>query len=586
MTSDEGDFAGAIANKKVPTRAAVSDHLGRASGLVTWEIQLGENTGFPVMACIPFRGTSFGPAPRFGGGPSEIGPPSRTGGDSDSVLNELANAIGSWRTRLGRFSFSGGGSGDDVAATLHAQLGYVLVNRDSAGIQPGSRSYERSWIRDGSLTSSALLHAGMAQPVKDFLLWYADHQYADGKVPCCVDKRGSDPVPENDSHGEFVYLAAEYLRLTGDRATVERVYPHVRAAVAYMDTLRAQRRTPEWRTPANAPYYGLLPPSISHEGYSAKPMHSYWDDLFALRGYKDGVWLAEQLGQKTDARWMAKSRDEFAGDFAKAAVAAMKTHRIDYIPGCSDLGDFDATSTTIALNPVQAGSVLPESALVRTFERYWEFFVRRRDGVEKWNAFTPYEMRNIGAFVRLGWRDRANELLDWFMQFRRPAGWEQWAEVVDHDYRHARFIGDMPHTWVGTDFVRSVQDMLAYERESDSALVLCAGVPETWLKDGGVEVKGLQTRWGTVAYTLKRKDDVLRLTLDSSALRVPPGGIEVAAPIPPRSSSAWIGPPATQVGTGFVKLDADGRYRWRPSARGKMPPPELEWTFKAPADPR
>ena len=198
-------------------------------------------------------------------------------------------------------------------------------------------------------------------------------------------------------------------------------------------------------------------------------------------------------------------------------------------------------------------------------------------------------MRNIGAFVRLGWRDRANELLDWFMQFRRPAGWRQWAEVVDHDYRHARFIGDMPHTWVGTDFVRSVQDMLAYERESDSALVLCAGVPVTWLQDGGVEVNGLQTRWGTVAYTLKRKGDVLRLTLDSSALRVPPGGIEVAAPIPPRSSSAWIGPPATQVGTGFVKLDADGRYRWRPSARGKMPPPELEWTFKAPAaagDPR
>jgi hypothetical protein len=49
---------------------------------------------------------------------------------------------------------------------------------------------------------------------------------------------------------------------------------------------------------------------------------------------------------------------------------------------------------------------------------------------------------------------------------------------VDHDARHARFIGDMPHTWVGTDFVRSVMDMLVYERESDSALVLCAGIPE------------------------------------------------------------------------------------------------------------
>jgi hypothetical protein len=35
--------------------------------------------------------------------------------------------------------------------------------------------------------------------------------------------------------------------------------------------------------PAPAPgrklFYGLLPASISHEGYSAKPMHSHWDNF-------------------------------------------------------------------------------------------------------------------------------------------------------------------------------------------------------------------------------------------------------------------------------------------------------------------
>src|SRR5262249_54645520 len=260
---------------------------------------------------------------------------------------------------------------------------------------------------------------------------------------------------------------------------------------------------------------------------------SYWDDLFALRGYKDGVWLAEQLGKKADARWMSRSRDEFAKDFSKAAVAAMRAHKIDYVPGCSDLGDFDATSTTIALSPVQADGVLPDAALRATFERYWQFFVRRRDGKEPWDAFTPYEMRNIGAFVRLGWRDRANELLDWFMLFRRPVGWKQWAEVVDHDPRHARFIGDMPHTWVGTDFVRSVMDMLDYERGPDSTLVLGAGIRWTWLADGGVSVIGLHTRWGTVAYTLRPEAGHLLLSLDTSALRVPPGGIEFSPPAPP-----------------------------------------------------
>src|SRR5438874_3103532 len=231
-------------------------------------------------------------------------------------------------------------------------------------------------------------------------------------------------------------------------------------------------------------------------------MHSYWDDLFALRGYKDGAWLAGQLGHRDDARWMAASRDLFAQDFAAAAKAAMKAHDIRYVPGCSDLGDFDPTSTTIALFPVQASGVLPRSSLETTFERYWQFFQRRRSGEEKWVDYTPYELRNVGAFVALGWRERADSALRWFMQDRRPQAWRQWAEVVDHDPRHARFIGDMPHTWVGTDFVRSVLDMLAYERERDTALVVAAGVPASWLADSGVAVRGLHTRWGTLGYRL------------------------------------------------------------------------------------
>ena len=40
-----------------------------------------------------------------------------------------------------------------------------------------------------------------------------------------------------------------------------------------------------------------------------------------------------------------------------------------------------------------------------------------------------------------------------------------------------KFIGDMPHTWVGSGFVEAVRDLFAYEREDDRALVLAAGIP-------------------------------------------------------------------------------------------------------------
>jgi hypothetical protein len=259
-------------------------------------------------------------------------------------------------------------------------------------------------------------------------------------------------------------------------------------------------------------------------------MHSYWDDLWALRGYRDAAFLARTLGLEADARRIEHSLADFSRDFAASIVVAQRKHGISYVPGCADLGDFDATSTTMALSPVQAEAIAPPGAIEATFERYWEFFRNRRDGQEKWEAFTPYEIRNIGAFVRLGWRDRAQELLRWFLDHRSPPGWAQWAEVVWNAPDSARFIGDLPHTWVGSDFVRSALDLFAYERESDDALVLGAGVPAAWAREApGVSVRGLDTWYGPLTYRVKGAGAGLRVEIDSG-LRVPRGGIVVAAP--------------------------------------------------------
>jgi len=94
----------------------------------------------------------------------------------------------------------------ELIDTIKSQLAYILVNRDGPAIQPGSRCYRRTWIRDGSLTSAALLQHGFVAEVREFIDWFAPFQYDTGKVPGCVDKRGSDPTPEHDSHGEFIYM--------------------------------------------------------------------------------------------------------------------------------------------------------------------------------------------------------------------------------------------------------------------------------------------------------------------------------------------------------------------------------------------
>jgi len=334
-------------------------------------------------------------------------------------------------------------------------------------------------------------------------------------------------VPENDSHGELIHAIAQLYRLGGDRAELEKQWPHVAAAITYMDAIRAGETRRVEAGSANKAFKGLLPASISHEGYSAKPMHSYWDDFWGLTGYKDAADMAQVLGDSAAAARIAHARDEFRGDIAASIAASVQAHAIGYIPGCAELGDFDATSATIMLSPGGEQSQLPADLLHGTFDRYWSEFAARAEGSRTWQDYTPYEWRTVGAFVRLGQRERALAAIDFFFATgARPLGWNQWAEVVDREPRKPRFIGDMPHAWVASDFVRSTLDLFAYER--DGALVLAAGVPQDWLGGKGIEVAHLRTPYGELTYSLRRDGKRTLLHVEGAK---PPGGFVLAAPI-------------------------------------------------------
>jgi hypothetical protein len=326
------------------------------------------------------------------------------------------------------------------------------------------------------------------------------------------------------------------------------MWPHVQRAVAFIDTLRHERMTPEYRTPDKRAYFGLVPQSISHEGYSAKPMHSYWDDFFVLKGLDDAVYVADVLGRTADRARFAEIARGFRTDLRASLDAAMAMHGIDFIPGSVELGDFDATSTTVGVNPMGGLGWLPQRALENTFERYYRESIRARlDGAE-WDGYTPYEWRTVGTFIRLGWKQRAHEAIGLFFGHQRPRAWNHWAEVVFRDPASPRFIGDMPHTWVGSDFIRSVLDMFAYEREADSALVVGAGVPAAWVTDApGVTVRGLRTEYGTLDLEMRAQAGVVRARV-AGDLRVPPGGVVVRSPLPRPIRSATVnGEPTRQV---------------------------------------
>ena len=521
---DAGMAVEHLAAGALPASQQAHDDTDLASGALLYRLHLAPGESREIDWSAPLAGDL------------DVGAVADLGAAQDAVAS-------GWRDKLDRVHIRVPAQGQHVVDTLHTALAHLLISRVGSRLQPGTRSYARAWIRDGAMISEALLRLGREDVPREFLRFYAPYQFASGKVPCCVDDRGSDPVPENDSQGELIYLVAEAFRYTHDRALLETMWPHVAGAVRYMDALRASERTEANRAISPA-FYGLMPASISHEGYSAKPMHSYWDDFWTLRGYKDAVEIALWLGRDAEAKTFANSRDQYRDDLYASIAVATKQKGIDFIPGSAELGDFDATSTTIALSPGGEQERLPPALLHNTFERYWKEFAERRDGRREWEDYTPYELRTIGSFVRMGWRERAHDALDFFLAGQQPPAWNQWAEVVSHTPRKPFFLGDLPHAWVESDYVCSTLDLFAYTREADDALVIAAGIPTEWFDGDGVAIDGLRTPYGKLGYTLRHTKHMLKLQL-AAGLDMPRGGVVLPWPYPGTPGTAQInGKPA------------------------------------------
>ncbi|MFH0880336.1 MAG: discoidin domain-containing protein [Lentisphaerota bacterium] len=524
-----GDIVRDLSKGTIPSPASLVDDEGLLSGAAeySFHLQPGEKAAWVVAAPLFARSAAMD---------------ARLKALEEEPLAEFDHAHEKaaefWNGRLGSAMIDLPAT--DVVRSVRAQIAYMLINRDGLAIQPGSRNYKRSWMRDGSLTISAMLRMGVVEPVRDYLDWYAERVQPDGLVPPILNNDGTINTGfgsnlEYDSQGEFVYAIMEYYRFTRDRDFLGRHFPEIERAMRYMAALRDKTLAPDYMAgePARGRFAGILPKSISHEGYDP-PMHSYWDDFWALKGWKDGRDAAEILGETNTALWAEEQYSLLRSSVLASIRETMEFKQINYIPGCAEKGDMDATSTAIAFFPCDEWRSLPEAALQTTFDRYYaDLILRLRPG---WvGGFTPYENRSITAFVDLNRKDYAQVLLDYLMTCRRPAAWQEWGEVVLSEERKGGYIGDMPHTWVGAGWVNAVRGMLAEER--DGQLILLAGAPLSWLVKGeGVLLEKLPTHYGPLNLRAQVNGNVLKLYMDSNLDA--PGGLVVRWPL--RGRPVWV----------------------------------------------
>ncbi len=524
-TAAPGSGPGAFLEARLEALVQAEDPLGFAEAALGFELRLAPGAAATVVLALPLHEAT--PAPPAGLSHAEAAAWCET---------QLAGAVARWTARLAQVPVELPPRAAPVFKSLRASLAWVLVNREGPRIQPGPRCYRRSWIRDGALTGAALAEMGFAAEAGAFLRWYAPFQSEDGRVPCAVDRHGIDRAVEHDSHGELIWGVVELWRLTTDEAFLRALWPRVKRAAEAIAALRAERTGEGY---LGDPRFGLLPESISHEGYSSQPVHAFWDDFFALRGLADAADAAGALGDAAAQARFGSLRDDLRRDLHASLAATMARHGLDVLPGSVELGDFDPTSTAIAFDPCGEDARLPRAALERTFERYWREYEARRRGDRPWDAYTAYEIRNATALSRLGWKERALALLDAMIADQRPPGWRQWPEVSTRDPRAPRFLGDLPHGWVASGFVRSVRRLLADERREDGTLLVAAGVPESWVHDGdGVRLRALPTIFGPLDLHL-RAEEAGRVRASFGGSCRPPGGIVLFSPLARPLREVW-----------------------------------------------
>ncbi|MBU3890831.1 discoidin domain-containing protein [Methylosinus sp. KRF6] len=429
-----------------------------------------------------------------------------------------------WRKKIGPRRITVGDP--RVTETVEAQISLILVNATRPAFKPGPRNYDRIWIRDGSAQALALLWAGLAEEAEDFVLWYSQRLYPNGMVPPILDEngainRGYGSDIEYDAQGEFVCVAAEAYRITRSRAFLTAVLEPVVRATRFIEELCA--RTNAQHGPTSR-FHGLLPPSLSHEGYS-EPSYSYWDDFFALSAFRGCAFLADAAGERETAAWARAKAKGFAEDLTRSIRMTSELMGEGMIAGSADREDVDPTSTSIAFEPCRVEDVLPPELLAATYD-LCAAQIKSLGAPDFGGSFTPYVIRNLNAFVSLGRLEDAFGLLELLLSCRRPENWRHWAEVVWSPPRAPQYIGDMPHTWIGAEFVTAIRSMLL--RENGDALELFRGAPDHWWDGEGITLRNLPTAFGVVDLLACRTKS--RATIELASAGPPPERVTIRFP--------------------------------------------------------
>ena len=349
------------------------------------------------------------------------------------------------------------------------------------------------------------------------------HAEAEYGARMCYEQQGDDGDwndPKGWGHlmwatsGFKSWSAIEHYRLTGDRAFLEKVYPHLRANTRWQETQRARTRVMKDGT--RPVTYGLMPRGMGDCGitddgdlYGVFLPHNIWS-VYADRVAAEA---AEILGQTAEAKELRGIFDTAWADLQQALDrGAIAENGYRWIPGVAGKTCGSRWGALNALFPcalLPADNELISGTLRQVRAHMSEGGLPLNTGWMENGLWVAIALDNVAETHLLREEgDAAADLLYATLNHGTPL--YTWCEERAPEPGAEKTTGDRQHLWTPVAVVREVRDSLLMEE--GATLHLARGTHRAWLGSGQpVGITAAATHFGDVAFDM---------TYDAAAKRV------------------------------------------------------------------
>lgn len=392
-----------------------------------------------------------------------------------------------------------------MQAAWESNYAYLLLFFDGDVITPGPFTYHYFWFRDAAYSISALDKIGYSNDVNSIINTFPKRQRRNGFF--------ESQEGEWDSNGQAIWTMMEHYRFTRDKNLLREIYPCIKRGAYWIRKMLVKKADP------NSKLSGLMPYGLSAEHFGEVDYY-YWDDYWALAGFKEAMNAADELGYIEDKRYFEECYFKLKKDLMGSIEKVSRERRISALPISPHRGlDSAAIGSLVSVYPLDIFN--SKDPLVIETIKFLEsncFF--------KGSFFHDIAHSGYGTYLTLHlaqcYLKQRSDKVWWTLNWMLDHGTTTftWPEAI-HPNTGGGCMGDGHHGWMVADMLHLIRNLFFFEEKQ--RLILTPLYPKEWLKPNKrLTVKKAPTYFGNISFEVNCLGKEVELNIEcpyTSSLR-------------------------------------------------------------------